>query len=63
MLITLENYPIIECGALVRSEDTNDGWPTEVPDPYYGGSKGFEIVLDMIEAACPAIVEYRSTNS
>ncbi|MGI9228915.1 MAG: low molecular weight protein-tyrosine-phosphatase [Gammaproteobacteria bacterium] len=26
-----------------------------VPDPYYGGEAGFEQVLDMIEAACPAL--------
>ena len=24
----------------------------EVPDPYYGGSKGFELVLDLLEDAC-----------
>ncbi|OHX19005.1 low molecular weight protein-tyrosine-phosphatase [Chromobacterium sphagni] len=24
----------------------------EVPDPYYGGSQGFETVLDLLEAAC-----------
>ena len=29
-----------------------------VPDPYYGGDAGFEEVLDMIEEACPAILEY-----
>ena len=28
----------------------------EVPDPYYGGDQGFEIVLDMIEEACADIV-------
>ena len=27
----------------------------EVPDPYYGGSQGFEVVLDMLERACPGI--------
>jgi len=32
-------------------------WPTDVPDPYYGGDDGFEYVLDMIEAACPKILE------
>ncbi len=32
-------------------------WPTDVPDPYYGGTKGFEQVLDMIEAACPNILQ------
>lgn len=30
----------------------------EVPDPYYGGSGGFETVLDMIESACPAMLEH-----
>lgn len=29
-----------------------------VPDPYYGGSNGFEAVLDMIEAACPKMLEH-----
>jgi protein-tyrosine phosphatase len=28
----------------------------EVPDPYYGGPDGFEIVLDMIEAACVGLL-------
>lgn len=34
----------------------DDRWPVDVPDPYYGGEDGFEVVLDMIEAACPAIL-------
>ena len=29
----------------------------EVPDPYYGGSNGFEKVLDMIEDACQGLLE------
>ena len=29
-----------------------------VPDPYYGGSQGFETVLDMIETACPAMLDH-----
>ncbi len=33
-------------------------WGDEVPDPYYGGPDGFEYVLDMLEAACPAIIDY-----
>ena len=32
-----------------------------VPDPYYGGGDGFERVLDMLEAACPALLEYCQT--
>jgi protein-tyrosine phosphatase len=27
-----------------------------VPDPYYGGSAGFERVLDLIELACDGLV-------
>ena len=26
-----------------------------VPDPYYGGSKGFELVLDLLEDACEGL--------
>lgn len=29
----------------------------DVPDPYYGGPGGFEKVLDMIQSACPAILD------
>ena len=30
----------------------------EVPDPYYGGSRGFERVLDMIEDASEGLLEH-----
>lgn len=39
------------------SDFLDDDWPRDVPDPYYGGAAGFETVLDMIEAACPKILE------
>lgn len=38
------------------SDYLGDEWPRDVPDPYYGGDEGFEYVLDMIEAGCPAIL-------
>jgi protein-tyrosine phosphatase len=28
----------------------------DVPDPYYGGERGFEDVLDMVEAACRGLL-------
>jgi len=31
---------------------------TEVPDPYYGGSKGFENVLDLIEQASQGLLQH-----
>ena len=34
-----------------------DDGAVDVPDPYYGGPQGFETVLDMIEEACPAILD------
>ncbi len=29
----------------------------EVPDPYYGGSAGFELVLDLLEDSCKGLLE------
>lgn len=29
----------------------------KVPDPYYGGAKGFETVLDIVEDACQGLLE------
>ena len=31
---------------------------TEVPDPYYGGSRGFEVVLDLIEDASEGLLQH-----
>lgn len=30
---------------------------TEVPDPYYGGDEGFELVLDLLEDSCQGLLE------
>lgn len=38
------------------SDYLDESWPRNVPDPYYGGQDGFDDVLDMLEAACPAIL-------
>ena len=29
----------------------------EVPDPYYGGTEGFELMYDLIEAACDRLID------
>lgn len=34
-----------------------NGDRVDVPDPYYGGEQGFETVLDMIEDACPRLLQ------
>ena len=31
---------------------------TEVPDPYYGGAAGFELVLDLLEDACRGLLDH-----
>ena len=36
------------------SENDNE---TEVPDPYYGGSNGFDHVFDLVEAASEGLLE------
>ena len=40
------------------SEFLPPGSGADVPDPYYGGDAGFEHVLDLVESACPAIIEH-----
>lgn len=42
---------------LLRSYDPTASDDLEVPDPYYGGDEGFELVLDQLERACDALVE------
>jgi len=39
------------------SDFLSDGAPADVPDPYWGGAKGFGRVIDLIEEACPRILE------
>ena len=44
-------------GSFLDDSD-DDVMGRSVPDPYYGGAAGFEEVLDMIESACPAMLEH-----
>lgn len=30
----------------------------QIPDPYYGGYEGFELVLDILEDACGGLLDY-----
>jgi protein-tyrosine phosphatase len=43
---------------LFRSFDPDNKGDLEVPDPYYGGGKGFEIVYQMVERTCPKVLEH-----
>ena len=44
---------------LLREFDpASEGVPDlDVPDPYYGGARGFEDVLDLVEAACRGLLD------
>jgi protein-tyrosine phosphatase len=42
---------------LLREFDPRAEGDLDVPDPYYGGDRGFETVLDMVEAACRGLID------
>ena len=43
---------------LFRSFDPENKDGLDVPDPYYGGTKGFDDVYRMVERTCPPILAY-----
>ena len=64
MTMDEENYRTV--AALCRASsvevrpflDYADGSPgSEVPDPYHGGSEGFELVMDLVEEASAGLLE------
>jgi protein-tyrosine phosphatase len=42
---------------LLREFDPAASGALDVPDPYYGGDRGFETVLDLVEAACRGLLD------
>jgi protein-tyrosine phosphatase len=47
---------------LFRSFDPENNGDLEVPDPYYGGDKGFETVYQMVERTCPKVLDRLKTK-
>jgi protein-tyrosine phosphatase len=43
---------------LLRSFDPDAGTDLDVPDPYYGGDDGFDVVLGVVERACTGLLEH-----
>ena len=41
---------------LLRSWDSHEPGDYDVPDPYYGGERGFEDVFDLCERACQGLL-------
>ena len=59
MAATLEEVDkIVPMGRFIRRFPHYD----HVPDPYYEGSEGFELVLDLLEDACEALLDYIMTT-
>ena len=41
-----------------KMTDFSKEWAyTEVPDPYFGGDEGFELVLDLLEDSCEGLLD------
>jgi protein-tyrosine phosphatase len=71
LLIVMDRDHLDELLALAGSADVRDklhllrefdplaveAGQLEVPDPYYGGTGGFEDVLDMVERACDGLLD------
>ena len=43
---------------LFRSFDPQHNNDLEVPDPYYGGGKGFETVYQIVHRTCPNVLDH-----
>ena len=52
------NASVLDKLMLFRSFDPESNGDQDVPDPYYGGSKGFEDVFFMVERTCPPLLDY-----
>jgi protein-tyrosine phosphatase len=52
------------CGEvrLLREFDSEANGDLDVPDPYYGGPKGFELVHDIDERSCRALLDHIRTE-
>jgi len=37
---------------LILTETDEKGYPSEVPDPYFGGEAGFEVVYQLLDRSC-----------
>jgi protein-tyrosine phosphatase len=47
---------------LLREFDAEANGDLDVPDPYYGGTRGFEDVHDIVERSCRALLDHLRTQ-
>ena len=57
-ILSIDSQPSAEIKLFSDFLPRDGDWPTDVPDPYYGGAAGFETVLDMVAAGCPNILAH-----
>jgi len=68
MIIGMDDENILALKSMARNSedlkkirkmtDFSKEWSySEVPDPYYGGDEGFELVLDLLEDSCQGLME------
>jgi len=68
MIIAMDNEHIFSLKRRIRNDadlqkihkmtDFRKEWSyDEIPDPYYGGEEGFELVLDLLEDSCEGLLE------
>lgn len=69
MIIGMDDHNIRDLSLLIRTKDDlkkihrmtdfcRDHQYKQIPDPYYGGEHGFELVLDILEDACTGLLDY-----
>ncbi|TNF41708.1 MAG: low molecular weight phosphotyrosine protein phosphatase [Bacteroidetes bacterium] len=74
LIIAMDNEHILSLKRRARNEDDlrkihkmtdfRKVWNyDEVPDPYYGGEEGFELVLDLLEDSCEGLLEKLTTQN
>ena len=49
----VNEHKVVEMARFLRHHPHNDC----VPDPYYDGAEGFELVLDLLEDACEGLLD------
>jgi protein-tyrosine phosphatase len=63
LILAMDSENLRDIRSLAPDEEAREkvrllrGPGLDVPDPYYGGPRGFEDVLDQVEEACRALLE------
>ncbi len=53
----IEEAKVLDMASFLRYHQSDS-----IPDPYYGGDKGFENVIDLLEDACESLLDWLENN-